>query len=443
MEGGPKNSQEKYFSVHHRFLAWIGRITKTIILVPHPKSIGNASEDYYFGLLLARKLGKKLVVLFPFQMPSRLKMQRWFDPAILFLESELLAFKYRGAMSTFLSGLFTLYFIVARVMAMCLHKLFRMETSGYYWRPLAGQDLLWRPNPNVTKFEWELSRNQSWETELSRPLRLSLPENMVAACESECNLIGLPLNAQFVCLHVREGGYSGDWDNFRNSNVSNYLGAIREMTGRGLWVIRMGDATMTKLPILDRVIDYAFTPSRSATMDVYLLMKCSFYVGTSSGITDTAMLLGKPVVLTNMTSWINLLPQNYGDLTIFKHAYSRSEQRYISIKEWLSQASNITTDNLSSPDWQLVENTEDEITAVVKNKMDFNKSHGPTRNQREFKTAVLHAAMELSNTIRFGSTELENCNEWFRFASRILTWRGEISADFLERNWLRNSRTHN
>ena len=60
----------KYFSVHHRFLAWVGRLTNTIILCPHPVSIGNASEDYYFSLLKARKEGKKLVVLFPLEMPG-------------------------------------------------------------------------------------------------------------------------------------------------------------------------------------------------------------------------------------------------------------------------------------------------------------------------------------------------------------------------------------
>jgi hypothetical protein len=159
----------KYFSIHHRFLAWVGRLTNTIILLPHPVTVGNASEDYYFGLLAARKQGKKLVVLFPFQMPGRFRI-RMFDPAILHLESDLLVMKYRGAMSSFLSGIFTLYFIAVRVLAIFLHKYFRIESTGYYWRPLVGQDILWRPNAGLTKFDWDLTRAQDWEPNFQRLL---------------------------------------------------------------------------------------------------------------------------------------------------------------------------------------------------------------------------------------------------------------------------------
>ena len=33
-------------------------------------------------------------------------------------------------------------------------------------------------------------------------------------------------------------------------------------------------------------------------------------------------------------------------------------------------------------------------------------------------------------------TANENCNDWHRMASRLLTWDGEISTKFLENNWL-------
>lgn len=273
----------KYFSIHHRFLAWVGRLTNTIILCPHPVAIGNASEDYYFGLLKARKEGKKLVVLFPYPLPGRLK-QPMFAPAILFLESDLLAMKYRSAISSLLSGIFTLYFIMVRVfLTPFLYNFFRIESSGYYWRPLAGQDILWRPDAGQVKFDWALARDQDWETQFSIPLELSLPRKYVVACEAKRERMGLPRDAWFVCLHVREGGYKGDWDNIRNTNIINYLGAIKEITRRGGWVVRMGDPTMTKLPALERVIDYAHSPNRSAIMDVYLLKECFFFCGHKHG----------------------------------------------------------------------------------------------------------------------------------------------------------------
>ena len=432
----------KYFSLHHRFLAWVGRLTNTIILCHHPVSIGNASEDYYFGLLKARREGKKLVVLFPYPLPGRLK-QPTFDPAILLLKSNLLAMKHRSPISSALSAMFTLYFLVVIVSIIILNKFFKFWPSGYYFRPLAGQDLLWRPNPSVIKFDWNLARGQDWETQFSTPLELTLDRKIIASCEVERERMGLPRDVWFVCLHVREGGYKGDWENIRNADIGNYLVAIKEITQRGGWVVRLGDPTMTKLPILDQVIDYPFQPGRSAIMDVYLLKECSLCISTSSGILDTAILLGKPVVMTNSVQWNNGVPLRRGDLEIFKHVYSRTEKRFLSLQEWLMRASNIASEDWSSPDWSLVENSEEEIMNVVKERLDFSDHQGPTYLQQEFRKAHLCAAHELSKTFRFDSNDVENCNEWFRFASRMLAWRGEISAGFLEKNWRKSSRMPN
>ena len=86
------------------------------------------------------------------------------------------------------------------------------------------------------------------------------------------------------------------------------------------------------------------------------------------------------------------------------------------------------------------ENSEYEITSVVKERLDSHGEHGPTDLQREFKKTHLRAAHELSETLRFDSDELENCNHWFHFAPRLLTWRGEVSAGFLEKNWVKSSK---
>jgi len=409
----------------------------TIILCPHPVSIGNASEDYYFGLLKARKEGKKLLVLFPFNMPGRFRIKT-FDPAILYLNSRYLAVKYRGIISLILCGMFTAYFILIQIIRMIIGKIIRIQYSGYYWRPLAGQDILWRPDASVIEFDWEMLKKIDWHNQFSAHLELSLSRRHFEYCEFERERLKLPHDAWFACLHVREGGYSGDWDNFRNADITTYISSIKEITERGGWVVRMGDPTMKKLPELDRVIDYPFTCSRSSIMDVYLLLECDLFIGTSSGILDTAFLLGKPVVLSNMTSWLNVLPLKKGDLSIFKHIYSIPEKRFLSIKEWLLRASMIKEETWSSPDWELVDNTEEEILSVVREKLNAENISSPTVLQCEFKRVHLHVVKEMSSTFRFDKSDLENCNEWFRHASRMITWEGEIGEAFLKNNWNRH-----
>src|SRR5262245_10809115 len=75
----------------------------------------------------------------------------------------------------------------------------------------------------------------------------------------ECLLaFGVPTNAWFVCFHTREAGYATHDDDlhaYRNSDISNYLAAVRSIVDRGGWCIRMGDGSMKPLPPMERVID--------------------------------------------------------------------------------------------------------------------------------------------------------------------------------------------
>lgn len=114
--------------------------------------------------------------------------------------------KHRSPVSALLSAVFTLYFLVVIVSIKLSLKFLKFEPSGYYFRPLAGQDTLWRPNSAVIKFDWDLARDQKWETQFSIPLELSLPRKHLVNCEADREHIGLPHDARFVCLHMREEG---------------------------------------------------------------------------------------------------------------------------------------------------------------------------------------------------------------------------------------------
>ena len=74
--------------------------------------------------------------------------------------------------------------------------------------------------------------------------------------------LGLPEDAWYVTLHLREPGYKGETRNntnihFRNVNPLDYMKACNVVTQAGGWVFRMGDSSMTKLPQMPQVIEYA------------------------------------------------------------------------------------------------------------------------------------------------------------------------------------------
>ncbi|MCG8511976.1 MAG: TIGR04372 family glycosyltransferase [Rhodospirillales bacterium] len=149
--------------------------------------------------------------------------------------------------------------------------------------------------------------------------------------------MGIPEGAWFVALHVREEGFFGErmpWDNnqLRNCRVEDYLPAVEAITERGGWVVRMGDPTMTPLPEMPRVIDYAVSRWRADWMDVFCFSQCRFFLGSASGPMNVARLFGVPVVATNFFP-VGTWPFSMGDVFTFKTVRKKAGGRLLSLAE--------------------------------------------------------------------------------------------------------------
>jgi putative glycosyltransferase (TIGR04372 family) len=114
--------------------------------------------------------------------------------------------------------------------------------------------------------------------------------------------LGIPDGSPIVVLHVREAGYhSGMQDfDFRNHDVATYLPAIRWLVAQGFVVVRIGDRSMRALPAMGpSVVDAPHHPAYIPLLDPYMIAKCAFMIGTSSGPMDLARAFGKPQLTTN------------------------------------------------------------------------------------------------------------------------------------------------
>jgi putative glycosyltransferase (TIGR04372 family) len=147
--------------------------------------------------------------------------------------------------------------------------------------------------------------------------------------------IGLPPEAWFVCVHAREPGFSPideELQSHRNSNIEACIPAMKEITRRGGWVIRIGDSTMTPLPQLPQVIDYAHHPTKSERLDVIVCAKARFVLGNTSGIALVASVFGVPCAVANMiptpTLWFS--PR---DISIPKLLWSEDLSRHLRFDE--------------------------------------------------------------------------------------------------------------
>ena len=157
----------------------------------------------------------------------------------------------------------------------------------------------------------------------------------------ELKKLGLPDDAWYVTLHVREPGYRGETkknttENFRNANPLNYLLACKAVTDAGGWVFRMGDPSMSPLPEMSQVFDYAHMEIRSEFMDVFLGASCRFLIGTASGYLDLPSYFGVPVMFTNCTQGSQYYSMKENDLYLPRLLKYQKNDKYLSFEKYMS-----------------------------------------------------------------------------------------------------------
>lgn len=419
-------------SILHHLFYWLGKLTGTLIIIPHPVTIGNCGEDIYYGLLKARRDKKKLVILFPYELPGYLRL-RIPNREMILLESEYRTFLPSNPLYPLCCFLITLYFGFFRGVSLVTERNFKYRLPEAHIIPMIGQQLLWMPKPVMHDFSWDLVDRDRWAEQTETPLEISLSRPKLELAERMRREMGMPPDAWFVCLHVREGGYHNDHGTVeRNADINNYIPAIKEITRRGGWVVRMGDATMKRLPPMERLIDYPFTPQKGELMDVYLLSRCGTYIGMQSGIFDVAMMFQRPIILTNMYSWFLGYPQRKSDLGILKRVYSKRLGRFLRPMEWpLAPWSNQTFD--PREEYEFHENTPEQLLAVIKEFFDRPANWEPSALQVEFNALRLARARELiSQPLRTDLPREVDVYDRYRLAARLPPAQGMLSASFLE-----------
>lgn len=104
--------------------------------------------------------------------------------------------------------------------------------------------------------------------------------------------MGIGPDDWFICFHNRTADYmakrtgmgrQSPEPSFRDCSIDNYLPAAQWIAAQGGYALRFGSIVEKSLPDLGpRIIDYA-SKYRNDFMDIYLLAKCRFFLGSTSG----------------------------------------------------------------------------------------------------------------------------------------------------------------
>ena len=123
--------------------------------------------------------------------------------------------------------------------------------------------------------------------------------------------LGIPKDAQYVCLGLREAAYyqtitlqSGYGQDFshqakdsRNVDLKNYMQAATHLADLGIYVVRVGSVVTAPLPKErhELIIDYA-TEARSELGDVVLGANCKFSICAATGVWVFTASQNRPIV---------------------------------------------------------------------------------------------------------------------------------------------------
>jgi putative glycosyltransferase (TIGR04372 family) len=125
-----------------------------------------------------------------------------------------------------------------------------------------------------------------------------LGEEEVVNARKQLSILGLPDDAWFVGLHVRQDYRMRE----RDSDISTYIESIKFITSEGGWVIRIGDSRQQPLPYLPNVINLIDESETMANLHDYVLAKCRFFMGNSSGPVCFPLLFGIPTLISNVVA---------------------------------------------------------------------------------------------------------------------------------------------
>ncbi|MEB3828481.1 hypothetical protein [Phormidium sp. CCY1219] len=213
----------------HYLCEWFGKLTNTVIIIPHYRAIGSAFEEIYFGLLKAKRENKKLAILLPYQIPWPLSLTI-LSKNLFELESEIIAFP-QSSIKAQLGGLaITAYFGLLRAFNLprlvafkIVYKLGLIESFAFlknvhqFGEPMAGYHILWQPKIN-SEFSEDIVKDYNWPEQIRNSPTVKLSDERKKLAEEQRILLGLPKDARFFCLHVRESGYWQDPEEFAGSD---------------------------------------------------------------------------------------------------------------------------------------------------------------------------------------------------------------------------------
>ncbi len=436
---------------------------KYYFISPHERDIGITTEDVRNGLNYCKINSRKLVIVHRWNKLFPLQWSKAPNDEIFHIQSDIIA---KSSLNVKLIKLLvkivlTIYYGIAYwFISYILKNLIsfvkggsgklvyiltgnskyrsgwiRYHLANSYPIPRIGVKESWNPfNSKIFSLSEVEQQKSIYQNPFSYNIELS--KKGIVEAKRDFKQLGLPEDAPFICLHAREGGFFNDHQNARNSQIFNYLPTLETLASKGFWLVRLGDRSMTRLPVMKQVIDYPFSPVKSGALDLYLMKHCQLFVGCQSGPGDLAMLFQKKMVLVNLIDWISSMPILLNGLAIFKHVFTKGIGEPVPLKDYLQAGKYFGGDFNGFPNhFDYQENTPEEILSVVLEALNENGSTSYSEIQAHFQYYRREKIKVFFETPDLWQDKSLDLLYKFKYAARCLYSEGRVGESYLKNKW--------
>lgn len=242
----------------------------------------------------------------------------------------------------------------------------------------------WRHKNKKFVMAHEISKNiqEIWSKKNKDPIVKISKEDLLIGDKLIENILGE--RKWFCTLHVREPGFRLNdhlWlDTGRNADVKNYFKAIKYIYNKGGYTIRLGQKKIKSLKFFG-FFDYGSSSLKSDFLDIFLIYRGKFNIGTSSGLSFIPIILGKyQNIFTNLSNLC--FHENPGSIGIPKLVYSIKKKKLEKIKVFERFDPPFLfygNESFKNVGLKLIENNSEDIYLLVReflfnfNKKDRNK----------------------------------------------------------------------
>ena len=357
-------------------------------LTPLVYVIGNSCEEIKLAESYVSKKKKKLIILHPYSLTFFLKYhicnKSLFKDLNYYKETN-----FEKILKSLLNFLLDKEFVIRRIFMIFLKKFTKKNLSRYNF-PIIGIEQIFGTKKDITDHRKELIEYEKIKKFFVKENNFDLNYQKNKYCEEKLKKFNLPYE-RLVLLHVRDGQYRKDQGrkDYRNSDINSYIESIKFLINKGYFVIRAGRKPMNKIFFKDKnFLDYSTLDLQEDVLDLFLMKKAKFFIGTQSGILDLAQLFNKPILLTNMIAIFSKYPFKKNDRGIFRSMKKNNE--FLHIKDFIKlnyEYHNLWTHEIN--DLIFYENTAEQIYDSLNEFLDIQQNPILTKDQKKFNEFIL------------------------------------------------------